>query len=133
MDILFLDDMETRHQSFKRIIHPHHDVTYVYTADAAKKAMLTTAFELAFLDHDLAEEHYGADNTQTADTGQEVAQFIADKVWSQFRPPVVIIHSMNPDGSIRMEAILKSVKPAIEVHRLVFGSQSFIRTVQGLK
>ena len=108
--ILFLDDTETRHHVFRRT-GIGADVTHVYNAVDAIKALDNTVFDVASLDHDLSEESImtlpadGATdprNWSGYDVALHIARMPADK-----RPKVVVIHSLNPPGRTRMQQALE--------------------------
>mgnify|MGYP003439382144 CR=1 FL=1 len=66
---------------------------------------------MAFLDHDLADEHYSepyASSSSTVHSGRAVARWIAE----HGTPPVVVIHSFNPDGAQAMANIEAAMKNA---------------------
>ena len=130
MEILFLDDMEVRHRTFKRLIAHKHNVTYVGNDSEAKTALAAQRFNVVFLDHDLAEDHYAGDFTKGGESGQDVVRFIVDKLPKDLWPKNAIIHSLNPDGSKRMFECL--IQAGISSYLLAFGSDSFNKTVKGL-
>jgi CheY-like chemotaxis protein len=63
-------------------------------------------YEAILLDHDLAEEHYFSDARDDERTGYAVARWLADNPTSQ-RDALIIIHSLNYEGSRRMLALLR--------------------------
>lgn len=98
MKILFLDDMKIRHDSFLRN-HIGHEVVQVWTADQARSALDKDVFDIACLDHDLAEEHYLQFETEeySPGTGMDVVDHIC-AMPEEKRPKRVIVHSLNPRG-----------------------------------
>lgn len=116
MKILFLDDDETRHQTFRRK-SIGHDVTYVYCVKDAIRALDSNRFDVASLDHDL-----GGKQLVTSDgvepTGYLVAKHIA--TMSGFRPKEVIIHSYNQVGARNMKNVLDPIYR--RVHMAPFGT-----------
>lgn len=109
MKILFLDDDATRRQLFK-MYSVGHLVTFAVTApgaisELARAQALGEPFDVAYLDHDLREEHYHG--TVDALTGLGVAQWIAANPECT---RAVIIHSFNPDGSAAMFDTLVPIK-----------------------
>ena len=96
MRVLTLDDEEWRQEVFARC-YAKDDLIQVYTADKAKKALLTGQFDLVCLDHDLG---FGRGN------GYEVAQFIAALPPAQ-QPKEVLVHSFNIAAAVRMVGILR--------------------------
>lgn len=121
LKILFLDDMEARHQAFRDYAE-NHIVTHVYTAEEAIKALERETFDAAALDHDLAEEHYQQIGTYVESgrnrSGRAVARWIAE----HGTPKLALVHSFNPDGSREMAHALHVA--GIRVVRAPFGPQS---------
>ncbi len=85
MRILVLDDEKVRHDTFASRL-AGHDVTHVWSAKAAAKALDRERFDLVFLDHDLGE---------SAGNGQQVADYIARRLDPEKRSGRVIVHSWN--------------------------------------
>ena len=97
MRILYMDDMQDRHDYFDRK-HPKDDVTHVYSHVEAVRALATMpAFDLASLDHDLGE----------GETGYYTARYIAHTMPEDRRPREVIVHSFNTVGAPLMVAVLQ--------------------------
>lgn len=142
MQILFLDDDDLRHRLFRRsLVGSPHAITPVKNAKEAIQALQTRRFDLVFLDHDLADQHYvtlqqasaglwGASMGGEA-TGYEVARFIAEVLAADLRPRQLVVHSMNPEGSKRMVAALEGA--GLEVHKITFGSKEFSRLLEQLR
>jgi hypothetical protein len=106
MRILVLDDMEVRHDGFDRR-HPEHRIDHAYDVEEALFYLRTHTYELVYLDHDLAPEHYiGEDGSEP--TGMDVAIYIS-KMFKAHRPSQVIIHSWNPAGAERMRLQLQDL------------------------
>lgn len=109
LKILFLDDDKTRHERFEvanRKLGQHY-ITHVQTAEEAIKALDTTTFDEVCLDHDLGG---GLSQMTTPEvgcgSGYDVACHIANMSKDK-RPPIVVIHSFNPSGVLRMTLALK--------------------------
>ena len=64
-------------------------------------------YDLIFLDHDLAEEHYFEVMADDGLTGYVVAAWLADNPDRQIEAQI-IIHSLNYPGSDRMLEVLRS-------------------------
>lgn len=106
MNLLFLDDMKVRHDAFHRN-HIGHNIVHVETAAQAKAALDETVFDIAFLDHDLAEEHYltlsgglrehrlPGEDEYDCGTGMDVVKHIVCMPEGK-KPKKVIVHSFNP-------------------------------------
>lgn len=115
MKILFLDDMEIRHSAFTRN-HIGHDIRQAFTAQEAIRMINANDFDVVFLDHDLAEEHYlkmseGLSEEPTNDgyahgTGMDVVDHII-QMEPEDRPKHVIVHSMNGVRGTEMTKRLK--------------------------
>ena len=110
MKALFLDDLEDRHVSFKKL----HDssfptgVDYVYTYDAAVDHLKHIEYNMVFLDHDLS---FGAIMCDPDDcdekTGTDLVQWIVQHMDpNDPNTPGFVIHSLNPVGRKRMVDVL---------------------------
>ena len=64
-------------------------------------------YDLIFLDHDLAEEHYALEMADDGLTGYTVAAWLAEHPECQPEVPI-IIHSLNFAGSNRMRNCLRN-------------------------
>jgi len=122
--ILFLDDMEIRHVVARAAAEKFgHEMWSVYTAEEAIARLEKFEFDAAFLDHDLADEHYSAPYASpatggTAHSGRAVARWIAE----YGGVPTVVIHSHNPDGARSMLETLRAA-PGITAVHFPFGPQ----------
>lgn len=99
MRILFLDDSEPRHHSY-RSWTIGHVVEHVHTVRQALAALAGERFDLASLDHDLCEQS-SIGMTPTEPTGMEVARAIVAMPRDR-RPRAVCVHSLNPAAAPRM-------------------------------
>jgi len=105
--------MKDRHYWFRcnligNVLHP------VYTYEDAISELAKHEFDMIFLDHDLADEHYDtwAKSQQTnveyfetlENTGYDVARWMVDN--SNNPQAQIIIHSCNEAGSKRMLELL---------------------------
>jgi hypothetical protein len=73
--------------------------------DEAIEALKKHKIEEAWLDHDLADEHYSSDGTSEykEKTGYDVVLWMEQNdVW----PDWCMVHSMNPEGANRMCKVL---------------------------
>jgi CheY-like chemotaxis protein len=105
MKVLFLDDDLNRHKQFKQHFGDEsNSITYVETAEDAINALRSTQFDSIFLDHDLGGKYYVE---STEDTGWGVAKWIAENL--EYKP-IIILHSLNPVGAVRMYNVLKDAK-----------------------
>lgn len=76
--ILFLDDSESRHRTF-RAVSGGHDVTFVYTADTAIADLRRGTFDLIYLDFDLsATNDLVVHSRQTSNNGASVTLELID-------------------------------------------------------
>lgn len=114
MKILILEDDPTRILQFKSNLIGA-DVTYVDTAESAKKVLIQEQFDVLFLDHDLG----GEQNTSSdpdGNNGYAVALFVKEN--PQHMPGTIIVHSLNPSG---VQAIMTSLMNVnVETIRLPF-------------
>lgn len=139
MKILFLDDDPARHRYFRLMSEPSvHAFTAVKSAQEAIQTLESAGkFDLVFLDHDLAEEHYSMLWSGQAGypggakgTGRDVSRFIS-MMAVDLRPTTVVVHSMNPDGAKAMLADLRDT--GVESHQIVFASAAFKQLMAGLR
>lgn len=133
MKILFLDDMQIRHDNFQEWCDDFNltEVYHVRTADEAVKAMIEHDFDVVFLDHDLAEEHYqdGTKAVTQANSGTAVAAWM---VQNEARP-VVVIHSYNPVGATNMFNLFRD--DGFACYKIPFGPglAEFLRKISQVK
>lgn len=104
MRVLFLDDDTFRHSHFLEWCSEVDVVpTMVKTADKCAEELEKGPWDIVFLDHDLAADHYGAMGEKEGD-GTALARWMSKD--TKRIPKEVVIHSYNPDGAARMQAIL---------------------------
>lgn len=116
--ILVLEDEQYRIDWMQEAF-AHHNVTYCLNAKEAYDVLEhDTNWDVFFLDHDLADEHYQAHDEMTDEdayyawqqgdtgsaTGFDVACYIQAK--SELRDTLTIVHSMNPTGAEAIEKVL---------------------------
>lgn len=122
MILLFLDDMKERHDRFDAMTEGH-EVWHAWDAKQAIDRLGERVYDVAFLDHDLADMHYEDYHAKRESvpngTGQEVAQFIA-QMPADKRPLHVLVHSWNPIGATAIERILRAA--GVPVTMSTFGS-----------
>lgn len=92
MRILVLDDEPARHELFKAA-WGQHDITHVWTASEAIRALRTASYDIVTLDHDLGPASYG--------DGLRVARYIAQLPGVR-QTARVYVHGANPVGSAAM-------------------------------
>lgn len=81
-----------------------HGFTWVKTADEAIALLKTGKVKFASLDHDLSEEDIMRTENFKERTGYDVVCWMEENnVWP---PDGVRVHSMNPVGKARMEAVI---------------------------
>lgn len=106
MRVLFLDDDKQRHAIFLEWCAEFDIVPdRVFDADAAADALKKSVYDVCFLDHDLAEEHYGALGEKKGDGTALVRWMVADGN-RHLIPKLIVVHSYNPDGAKRMLNLL---------------------------
>lgn len=121
MKILFVDDMDSRHESFNYQLDHYedklgavHDVVCVYSGDEALKIIAAENFDVMFLDHDLADVHYAEhllDDPHVLESpeisGTDLAIAVALLPLNR-QPSNVVIHSWNRHGAKRMRGIIST-------------------------
>ncbi len=105
MKVLLLEDDNLRIKQFKAKLS-NHEVDVAHTAEAACALLEVGQYSYIFLDHDLEEEHYNND-VQDETTGLHVAKYLAEHA-DKSKDARIIIHSLNPVGSMRMHEVLES-------------------------
>ena len=107
MRILFLDDMNSRREAFKRNAIGH-TVDFAITAQQAIDLLKKNEYDVIYLDHDLEEDHYQANrNTDSDEDGRFVARALREMV--QHHGKIVIVHSLNEAGRHNIKSILHDV------------------------
>ena len=122
MRILFLDDMQIRHDAAVRWFKGH-ELVQCYTAQEAIKALAGPRFDLVMLDHDLAEEHYltlseglseepthgNQQDSYAPGTGMDVALHICNMQMENLPnvPGIVVVHSWNPSRARQMHELMR--------------------------
>jgi CheY-like chemotaxis protein len=94
--ILVLDDEPARHVGFLRRLRDHTVVSVGNYKEAAQALRAGSPFDVLFLDHDLGERRNGAD----------VVRFLVREIPREQWPKMVVIHSWNPFGAMRMRNLL---------------------------
>jgi len=100
--ILVLDDSQERLNIFAQKL-AKHDVVMVETATEAIEQLKNNSFDMILLDHDLGNRAF-VDSSEP-NTGYQVAKFIVNEDTNNKDVPI-IIHSLNPVGSMNMKNIL---------------------------
>lgn len=104
--VLIVEDDDVRRSWFERqFARFERDVTDQVAV--AIQWLAQRDYDLIFLDHDLAEEHYFVSVADDGLTGYAVAAWLADNP-SQQAEAQIIIHSLNYPGSDRMLEVLLS-------------------------
>ena len=105
MKILILEDSAERIRIFKKYFGGKHDLYIFDQVEDAKKALDSSGpFERIYLDHDLDQRIFV--DSDEDNTGYQLAKYIAKKnVNSE-----IILHTLNPYGAERMQAILPEAK-----------------------
>jgi len=121
MNILFLDDDTARVSVFLELANGEHDVFVATTAEAAIRWLQGgLRFDIAFLDHDLEDQHYrdwllgvSKESYQPHErTGLEVARHVC-QMPEGLRPKLVVCHSFNPPARERMVQELRTAGVAV--------------------
>src|ERR1700682_5293871 len=104
--VLVVEDDDVRRSWFERQFAQYErDVTD--QAAVAIQWLAQRDYDLIFLDHDLAEEHYLEVMADDGLTGYVVAAWLAENPDRQAQAEI-IIHSLNYAGSDRMLEVLQS-------------------------
>lgn len=109
MKILVLEDNEERITQFKRNLAGNL-LVIVDNADEAIDLLMHTKWDVVMLDHDLGGKEMVSSGPGT---GYQVAVFLEQN--PEFRPPNIIVHSMNPVGA-------KNILAAIDGARYCMGA-----------
>ena len=105
MRILILEDDIERLAVFRRELIGH-EVFCTDLAEIAIKQLEDSDWDFLFLDHDLGGEVFV---TKTKNTGYEVALWLEEH--SERKPNIIYLHSLNPNGRMRMK---QAIPEAIE-------------------
>jgi len=114
--VLIVEDMLDRRDWFRKALDGRVIATFADSALQGIAEIRRNQYDLIFLDHDL-----GPDDITGADVAACV--YLSHNRYSSF-----FVHSINPDGAVRMEKILKDVCSG-KVVRSAFGSSDFERMV----
>lgn len=101
MNILILEDDLLRMESFYKNF-AGHNIVIVEHAKECISYLKEQEWDILFLDHDLGGMQMV--DSDEEDTGATVAKFINKN--SQYKPAIVIIHSMNPVGAQLMSDLI---------------------------
>jgi CheY-like chemotaxis protein len=103
--VLLVEDDESRCEWFRaRLLDYELDVTC--DVREAVAWLDEREYEAILLDHDLREEHYFSDEPDDERTGYAVAAWLAAHPDRQ-RDALIIIHSLNYYGALRMRLLLQ--------------------------
>lgn len=126
LEILFLDDDQARHDSFSKGLKRRgidSELAEIHVAysimEAQDELQDNTAFDIAFLDHDLSGRQMVM---QREGTGTIVAEHIAAMPQEQ-QPKLVVVHSFNAIGAQRMMEILQNA--GVRCLYIPFGATGF--------
>lgn len=127
MRILVVDDMQERHDFFRKAYNGMDDIivqSYDYDNAMLELASTPNDFDLMFLDHDLSLEAIMCDPNNTYEkTGSDIAKYIAQEIKPADCVGMEIhCHSMNPYGRVNMVDILRNA--GFTVHDVPFVTMS---------
>jgi hypothetical protein len=111
--VFLLEDDERRHRWFrKKFVNDEIDITD--QIEEAKDYLQKYRYDAIFLDHDLIPEHYKAqDEHDDERTGIAIAFWLAEN--PQIQPSaLIIVHTRNADGALRMVEKLREAKRQVE-------------------
>lgn len=116
--ILVLEDDPIRQLKFKERFSEKGNISYtmVETAEDCKSMLKKFEYEAIFLDHDLGGEVYV--DSESQNTGGEVARWIESNRSEISGNPLFVIHSLNTVGSEYMSNLIS--KSFDEVYRIPF-------------
>lgn len=101
--VLLLEDERYRKESFLERLGTCQMV-HVYHAHDAILNLRGPRFDLVLLDHDLNGSRYC--NPKSADSGSEVARFLAANPDVRDRHGVVVVHSLNDEAAPEMASLI---------------------------
>lgn len=128
MRVLVLEDWIDRLKKFREWYKAEHDYVEATTADEARRLLAAgPRFDVMFLDHDLAEEHYEGKGMDGEDTGFAVCRYITDSMPIAERPRTFIVHSLNPVGAERMVKHLSTA--GLNVYRVPYDRSQRLVTI----
>ncbi len=96
MKVLVVDDDIRRHVNFLRWLRDHTVVSVGSYEEAVQALETGSPFDVIYLDHDLGTPQNGAD----------VATYLTRNLPPTQWPHLVVIHSWNPLGVVRIKRIL---------------------------
>jgi hypothetical protein len=126
LQVLFLDDDPTRHINakawLKEVLKTSVlDIKHVRTVDQCIKALEMHEWDVVCLDHDLEDIHYNTTlekSVQFERTGMDVVDYL---IQEKIEPGAVLVHSWNPDASLRMKQKLEDA--GLRVAKKEFGAK----------
>lgn len=105
MKILIIEDAEVRQKRLLKLLH-EFEVDCVKNADNGLKLLRENSYDIVFLDHDLIGAKSGSYLT---------LEWLGNRNDFKTQKPFVIIHSMNAEGTRKMENHLKGLASKIKV------------------
>ena len=104
-NILIVEDDAVRIGTFREELEPH-TVHVAISVEEAKERLIRSAYDLIFLDHDLEFGERVYINPEEADTGYQLAKWIARQ--KRFRAVPVVVHSFNWFGANQILRVLEN-------------------------
>ncbi len=112
ISVFLLDDDTRRHRWFrKRFVNDELDITD--QIEEARELLSTNKYDAIFLDHDLIPEHYETSDHDDERTGVAIAFWLAENHHVQ-PSAMIIVHTRNADGAIRMVEKLRDAGRQVE-------------------
>lgn len=105
MRVFLLEDDSERIEWFYNTFSDA-EIHLAKNVDDGKELLQNNCYDILFLDHDLEARHYASDCANDLNTGYGVACFLEENQGCQ-PDAIVIIHSLNPGGSVRMKQALR--------------------------
>ncbi len=125
--ILVVEDDAIRIGTFRNDLEPH-TVHVAISVEEAKERLIQSTYDMVFLDHDLEFGERTYIDPEEADTGYQLAKWMAGQ--DRFRTLPVVIHSFNWFGANRILRLLDNsvyipfgLYPLAEVARLFLGEK----------
>ncbi|NNE66308.1 MAG: hypothetical protein HKN33_07055 [Pyrinomonadaceae bacterium] len=113
VEVFVLDDDRRRHRFFQKLFRGDL-IEFAETVEDAKDLLKVGSYDAIFLDHDLLPHHYENNNHDDFhNTGYAVAEWLTENK-ELHRSTMVIVHTRNPDGGLRMVEKLRESGRQVE-------------------
>jgi len=129
MYVLFLDDMQERHDLIEKYLGPHHCVLHAWNYDECI-GILNAELQLGLImfDRDLGD--FVVENERKIErTGHTVIHYMRDHIPQEKFPPMAIVHSYNEQAKYMAEDLHKM---GIATRQIMFSGDLVKQLVQEL-